>query len=127
LIEPISIEAFRALFDGDEEFAVIDPREATVFSANHLLAATSLPLSRLQSLITAAVPRQETLCVLCDAGGGEAGSAAELLQTLGYTRLAVLDGGIGAWEACGGNRRIHRKVLCHAGDDRGRTASSAAA
>jgi rhodanese-related sulfurtransferase len=102
LIEPISIEAFRALFDGDEEFAVIDPREATVFSANHLLAATSLPLSRLQSLITAAVPRQETLCVLCDAGGGEAGSAAELLQTLGYTRLAVLDGGIGAWEACGG-------------------------
>jgi len=102
LIESITIGTFRSLFDGDEAFAVIDPREASDFNSNHLLAASSLPLSRLQSLIAAAVPRHDTLCVLCDTGEGEARSAAELLQTLGYTRLAVLDGGIAAWEAGGG-------------------------
>ncbi len=102
MIETVTIEAFRALFDSDEEFALLDPREAPVFVKGHLLAASNLPRSRLQSLIVTAVPQKNTLCIFCDAGAGEAQSAAELLKSLGYTRPAVLDGGIVAWETSGG-------------------------
>ena len=102
MTELISTQAFRALFAADAEFAVIDPRENPVFAGGHLLAASNLPLSRLENLIELALPRSDTLCVLYDSGEGEAETAAELLRTMGYSQLAILDGGIVAWEASAG-------------------------
>ncbi len=98
----ISIDEFRALFKGDVEFAVIDPRAATDFSAGHLLAASNLPVNQLEQVIESAVPHLQTLCVLYDAGGGEADQAAKLLESAGYSNIAILYGGIAAWEASGG-------------------------
>ena len=86
----------------DEEFAVIDPRPQVAFAQGHLLAASNLPLDRLEALIDLAVPYRKTLCVLCDAGGGEASQCAGMLESLGYSNLAILDGGIVAWEKSGG-------------------------
>ncbi len=103
MTELISTGVFRALFKADAEFAVIDPRETPAFAGGHLLAASNLPLSRLETLIGLAVPHRDTLCVVCDNGAGEAQSAAELLGTLGYTQLVILHGGIAAWEETGGN------------------------
>ena len=102
MAEPISIENFRELFVIDSEFAVIDPRNAADFTAGHLLAASNLPLQQLDSLISPAVPLKTTLCVLYDAGVGEAESAAELLESLGYSNVAILDGGLEAWRKSGG-------------------------
>jgi rhodanese-related sulfurtransferase len=102
MVEQISIDSFRALFDGDDEFAVIDPRVPEEFQRAHLLAATNLPLSRIEQQIGLAVPLGATLCVLCDAGGGEVDSAALLLESLGYTNIALLQGGIEAWKASDG-------------------------
>ncbi len=102
MTELISTGAFRALFKADAEFAVIDPRATSAFAGGHLLAASNLPLSRLETLIGLAVPQRDTLCVLCDNDAGEAQSAAELLGTLGYTQLVILHGGIAAWEETGG-------------------------
>jgi rhodanese-related sulfurtransferase len=48
------------------------------------------------------VPHSDTLCVFCDNGAGEAETAVELLRSMGYSQLAILDGGIAAWEASGG-------------------------
>ena len=102
MAEVISIEKFRELFVIDSEFAVIDPRNAVDFAAGHLLAASNLPLQQLDSLISQAVPLKTTLCVFCDAGAGEAVSAAAQLESLGYSNLAILDGGLEAWRASGG-------------------------
>jgi len=102
MAEAISIEGFRELFVIDSEFAVIDPRNAIDFAAGHLLAASNLPLQQLDSLISPAVPLKSTLCVFCDAGAGEAASAAALLESLGYSNVAILDGGLEAWRASGG-------------------------
>ena len=99
----ISMQEFRALFEDDAEFAVLDPRESSDFATGHLLAASNLPLSRLAATIGQAVPQTGTLCVLTDNGGGEAASAGEQLLRLGYDRLAILDGGVAAWEAAGGS------------------------
>ena len=50
MVAIISIDEFRALFKGDVEFAVIDPRPQADFANGHLLAASSLPLTRLEQL-----------------------------------------------------------------------------
>jgi rhodanese-related sulfurtransferase len=102
MAESISIENFRELFVIDSEFAVVDPRSPADFAAGHLLAASNLPLQQLDSLVSPVVPLKNTLCVLCDAGAGEAARAAELLDALGYSNVAILDGGVEAWRASGG-------------------------
>ncbi|UCH41150.1 MAG: hypothetical protein JSU67_05600 [Gammaproteobacteria bacterium] len=102
MAEKITIDSFRMLFYGDEEFAVIDPREKSDFVKGHLLAASNLPLGSLEQRIESAVPRAETLCVLCDAGGGEAENASTLLETAGYSNVAILNGGLDAWKSSGG-------------------------
>ena len=98
----ISVASFRELFTQDEEFAVIDPREASSFAGGHLLAASNLPLDSLQDRIKLAVPRLQTLCILCDDGGGEAERAAQVLTSLGYQNLLILQAGVAGWEAAGG-------------------------
>jgi rhodanese-related sulfurtransferase len=101
-MEQVSIDKFRMLFNSDTEFAVIDPRKAMDFAEGHLLAASNLPVNQLEQKIKIAVPHPRTLVVLYDAGGGEAGAAAELLESVGYSNVAILDEGIAAWEASGG-------------------------
>jgi rhodanese-related sulfurtransferase len=101
MAELISLNDFRKIFDTDTEFAVIDPRQAVDFSQGHILAASSLPLAQLEQMIGPAVPKRDTPCVLCDAGLGEALEAVGLLESLGYSNLMILDGGIDAWQASG--------------------------
>ena len=101
MAELISLSDFRGMFETDAEFAVIDPRQPLDFSQGHILSASSLPLARLEQMIGPAVPKLDTPCVLCDAGAGEALQAAGLLESLGYSNLMILDGGIEAWQASG--------------------------
>lgn len=89
-----------ALHDG-REIALLDPREEVPFDARHLLMAACLPLSRLELLVDACVPRRGTRVVWCDDGQGLAEPAAERMAALGYTDVSVLTGGIAAWEAAG--------------------------
>jgi rhodanese-related sulfurtransferase len=88
------------LADG-RELALLDVREELIFSRGHLLHARSLPLSRLELRIFRLVPRRATRIVLVDDGDGLAERAAVTLARLGYTDLAVLDGGIAGWAAAG--------------------------
>jgi len=90
-----------ALHDGGE-IALLDVREDGEFGEGHLLFATPLPYSRLELDIAALVPRRTVRIVLCDDGAcGIASRAAARLTALGYTDLAVLDGGTRGWQAAG--------------------------
>lgn len=102
MAKPITIVKFRRLFVDDDEFAVIDPRAASEFAEGHLLAASNLPLAQFDTVIEHLIPQSDTLCVLCDAGGGEAEAAAEWLEAAGYSNAAILQGGIDAWRESGG-------------------------
>ena len=57
--------------------------------------------SRLELLIDDLVPRRGTRVVWCDDGDGSALRAARRMSQFGYTDVAVLEGGIAAWEAAG--------------------------
>lgn len=90
-----------ALHDG-REIALLDVREDGEFGEDHLLFATPLPYSRLELGIVTLVPRKDVRIVLCDDGSsGVAQRAAGRLSALGYSDLAVLEGGTRGWKAAG--------------------------
>ena len=88
------------LHDGGE-IAVLDAREEGVFARWHLLLASCVPLSRLELLVDDLVPRRTARVVWCDDGDGASVIAARRMMALGYRDVAVLDGGIAAWETAG--------------------------
>ena len=97
------VELHRGLLRGDgTELALVDARAPTEFTQRHLLYAANLPPSHVGLEVAARIPRRGTPVVVCDDGGGEAGAVALELTVLGYTDVAVLDGGIDAWAAAGG-------------------------
>ena len=91
----------RELLGDGRELAVLDVREEGVFAAGHLLTAACLPLSRLEMRLDALVPRRDTRIVLCDDDETLAQRAAAVMRRFGYSDIAVLQGGVGAWRAAG--------------------------
>ncbi len=97
----ISVPDLAAKFAAMDEFALIDPREQGVFTRGHLLGASNLPVSRLELLAEKAVPRKEAEIILCDDGDGAAARATATLETLGYSDVKTLAGGVSAWAVSG--------------------------
>jgi rhodanese-related sulfurtransferase len=97
----VSAAALKAIEKDEKELAILDPREEGTYGQGHLLHAVSVPLSRLELNIDALVPRRSTRIVLADGGEGTAERAAARLKELGYSNLAVLDGGHPAWKKAG--------------------------
>jgi len=100
MIKSISNAELRARFVGHKEFALIDVREVGDFSRGHLLAASNLPLSRLELLIDKTIPCRATEIVLADRS--TAIRATEQLHGLGYQNIISLEGGLSGWALGGG-------------------------
>ncbi|MFA6287900.1 MAG: rhodanese-like domain-containing protein [Opitutaceae bacterium] len=80
---------------------LIDVREVEEFSAGHAADALHLSRGTLEGKIEAAVPDVNTPVVLYCASGNRSAFAAESLQKMGYTNVASLIGGFGAWLKAG--------------------------
>ncbi len=82
------------------EVAVLDAREQGTFSAGHLFWGSCVPLSQLELLVDALVPRRDCPVVWVDADGAPGGlaeRAAHRMAALGWTEVAILDGGVSGW------------------------------
>jgi len=97
----IDARALKAALHDGAEIALLDAREEVPYDACHLLMAACVPLSRLELVIDSCVPRRSTRVVWCDNGEGLAERAARRMSSFGYTDVAVLKGGISAWESAG--------------------------
>ncbi len=97
----VSAPELKATINEGKELALLDAREQGSFGARHLFYSSCLPLSHLELRARDLVPRYGTRIVLSDAGEGLAERAAEKLEGFGYTDVAVLDGGVQAWEHAG--------------------------
>lgn len=84
------------------EIALLDVREEDPHAKAHPLFAANLPLARIELDAFSKLPRRDAPIVTFDAGEGLADKAAEKLVALGYTDVAVFDGGLAAWRAAGG-------------------------
>src|ERR1700746_2983383 len=97
----ITAAQLRDRFRSGGEIAIVDAREEGSFHDRHLLMASCLPLSRLELLAPGLLPRRSAPIVVCDNGEGLAERAAARLIDGGYSDVAVLAGGVAAWDAAG--------------------------
>ena len=97
----ISAAELKTMEADGKELAIIDAREEGVYGQAHLLYAVNLPLSKLELNLFRMVPRTSTRIVLTDGGEGMSERAAARLKELGYTNVAILDGGYPAWKKAG--------------------------
>ncbi len=105
MIRSIDIAALRQRLAAPQEFALLDVREQARFGQGHLLAAACLPLGTLEADAPQRLPRLDVSIVVLDDGHADAMLArrgAQRLQALGYTDVAVFEGGVAAWAAGGG-------------------------
>jgi rhodanese-related sulfurtransferase len=100
-VRRIRAQDLKAQIRDGGEIAILDAREEMTFGRRHLLMASCVPRSRMELMVDDLVPRRDTRVVWCDDGDGLAEPAAERMAALGYTNVALLDGGIGAWEKAG--------------------------
>ncbi|WP_321960696.1 rhodanese-related sulfurtransferase [Paraburkholderia sp. J7] len=84
------------------EIALLDVREEDTHAQSHPLFAANLPLSRLELDAWTKLPRRSVPIVLLDDGEGFAQRAAVTLDALGYTDIALLEGGLAGWLRAGG-------------------------
>jgi len=91
----------KSMLSDGREIALLDVREHGIFGEGHLFFAIPLPYSRFEADLPALVPNPATRIVLCDDGDGTAQQAAARAKVLGYTDIAVLDGGAASWKAAG--------------------------
>jgi rhodanese-related sulfurtransferase len=101
MVGSITPAELRDRYHSGGEIAIVDAREEGSFHNRHLLMASCLPLSRIEVLAPGLLPRRAAPIVVCDAGEGLATRAAARLIEGGYTDVAVLAGGVKAWEAAG--------------------------
>ena len=104
MTRPVSVSKLRQRLQERAELALLDAREQGVHYKGHPFFAVPLPLSQLELRAADLLPRRSVPIIVLDGGGDEgfAGKAAERLQALGYTDVAVLEGGCAAWQAAGG-------------------------
>ncbi|CCD96903.1 putative thiosulfate sulfurtransferase [Bradyrhizobium sp. ORS 375] len=91
----------RRRWRANEEVALLDVREEGPYSLSHPFFAVSLPLSQIELRILDLVPRLTAPIVIYDDGEGYAARAVPRILALGYTDVAVLEGGLSGYARVG--------------------------
>jgi rhodanese-related sulfurtransferase len=97
----ITPSALRELWRTGAEVALFDLREEGPFSLAHPFWAVSLPVAQIELRISALVPRRNAAIVVYDDGEGLTQRGAERIAALGYTNIAILEGGLAAYRDVG--------------------------
>ncbi len=100
-VPELSIEQVKQKLAGKEQFRLIDVREGEEYAHGHLPGAESLCKGILERDIENRVPDPATPIVLYCGGGFRSALAADNLKKMGYTNVASMWGGWGAWKESG--------------------------
>jgi len=83
------------------EAELIDVREQHEWDESHLAAANHVPQGEVLERIDELVPDRSARVLLYCRTDNRSSRSADLLESLGYENVAVIEGGIVAWEAAG--------------------------
>lgn len=101
-IRELTVEQVKAKLDrGGEDFQLIDVREESEWSKDHLPRAIHLAKGIIERDIEQRVPDSGAEIVLYCGGGFRSALAADNLQKMGYTNVWSMDGGIRGWRESG--------------------------
>ncbi|HET8771378.1 MAG TPA: rhodanese-like domain-containing protein [Gemmatimonadaceae bacterium] len=100
-IREVSAADVKRALDSGKKPVLLDVREPNETNLGRIPGAIVIPRGTMEGKIEAAVPRDAELVVYC-AGGNRSALAADTLQQMGYTNVASMAGGWGAWVSAGG-------------------------
>jgi rhodanese-related sulfurtransferase len=98
MIGAVSPRQVRAALIARTEIALVDVRDEAAFASGHPLFAAQVPLDRIEIEAAARWPRRDVPLVLY---GDDAEAAAKQFRALGYTEVALLEGGLQGWREAG--------------------------
>jgi rhodanese-related sulfurtransferase len=101
MAKAVPASQLKAMLSDGNEIALLDVREAGQYADGHPFFAVPCAYSRFEADVERLAPRRGVRMVLVDDGDGVAARAAKRAEGLGYTDVAVLDGGAPAWKAAG--------------------------
>mgnify|MGYP001199287996 CR=1 FL=1 len=114
MVKKISSNILKNMISDGDELALLDVREEGEFGSGHILYAVPLPYSILEMRLGQLVPRRTTRTVLVDGGDGVSERAANRMNMLGYSMVAILDGGMNSWRDTGYEVFMGVNVPCKA-------------
>jgi len=82
----------------DSETLVIDVRDATEFSSNHIEQAINMPLGKLIEDISKITEHKHKPVLIACLNGTRSASAGKILTKAGFEHVFVIIGGMQAWE-----------------------------
>jgi rhodanese-related sulfurtransferase len=98
----IDASELRHLLAHEPYTTIVDVRTGAEFESVHIPGAFNVPLDLLAEHVGSVADLDHPVILVCQSGG-RAASAKEKLNAAGKTNLRILDGGIGAWQASGGD------------------------
>ena len=110
-MQTITIQEYQQRLENGEKIHLLDVREDDEVAAGHL-GGLHLPLGQVLSMMTDDIEdwKDEEIVIHCRAGHRSL-QAALMLETMGFTNVKNLEGGIQAWQAAGGEVQGGGKVI----------------
>src|ERR1700704_5981319 len=96
-VRETTVDEVKAKMDRGEQFFLVDVREESEYSKDHLPGAIHLGKGIIERDIEERVPQLNAPLVLYCGGGYRSALAADNLQKMGYTNVLSMDGGIRGW------------------------------
>ena len=96
-IRETNVEEVKTRLDRGEKLCLVDVREESEWSKDHLPGALHLSKGILERDIEGRLPDTAAEIILYCGGGFRSALAAENLQRMGYTNVLSMDGGIRDW------------------------------
>lgn len=100
-VHELSVDQVKAKLDRGDRFHLVDVREESEFSRDHLPGAIHLGKGVIERDIEERIPDTGAEIVLYCGGGYRSALAADNLQKMGYTNVISMDGGIREWREKG--------------------------
>ncbi len=106
-VEPIGFHAHpgttpgdvvKAQLDRHAKMAILDARAPSDFAFEHIAGAVSVPFYDVEPYV-AGLPRNAWLVCYCACPHAESGQLAAALVAKGFTRVTVIDEGLGVWKS----------------------------
>lgn len=97
-MQPISVEELKARIDAGESLHLLDVREPSEH-ADFNIGGILLPLGKVQTMQTDDIDDLKDQEVICYCrSGNRSGQACLILETIGFTNIKNLTGGMLAWQ-----------------------------
>ncbi len=95
-----SSDVIKAQLDRHARMAILDARAPSDYSYQHIAGAVSVPFYDVEPYV-AGLPKNAWLVCYCSCPHAESGQLAQALASRGFTRVTVLDEGLGYWRGKG--------------------------